>query len=210
MKLVTRAEMARLCGVSKPGIAKAIKLGVVNLIGDGRSARIDITDPVNVDYINREEHNCGGKNDVRSTPGTKSDNPLPPPPSSSPDRPVINSLDDINETNLFLLTKSDIDKLKAYEQALSARLKREESRGKLISRTLVRSIFHKLYTVDNNELKSMEDKLTPSICGLFGEHDDSENAVAVRKLLNNEITKALRHIKRILNDHLKKIEVEKI
>jgi hypothetical protein len=116
--------------------------------------------------------------------------------------PDIKSLNDIDETTLFLMAKSDIDKLKSFQQAQETRIKVDKLRGDLIERNIVKLAFAKLYTVDNNELKAMEERLTPSICGIFGEMDDSKKSVRVQKLINNEVTKALRHIKRIMDEFL--------
>ncbi len=123
--------------------------------------------------------------------------PPPPPPPTE-----FRSLADLSEMDLQLMSKQDIDKMKVIEQTLKTRLDREHAEGLLVKRMDVKRVFAKIYSVDVNELKAMEDRLTPAICGVFGEADDSDHAVEIRKMLNNEITKSLRHIKRLLNDYL--------
>lgn len=212
-----------MCGVSKAAITKAADTGSIGMVVDGKKQVVNLDHHLTKEYMNSKGI-VGTKDGLKLATGqpqrgkTVGKKPLAKedplvitaPISNAHGLPVIKSLDDIDETNLFLLEKRDIDKLKAYEQALETRLKREERRGLLIPRNTVKLIFSKIYTVDNNELKTMEDRLSPAICGIFGEGDDSENSVKVRKLLNDEITKALHHIKRIINDYLVKVGSEKI
>ena len=92
--------------------------------------------------------------------------------------------------------------MKLIEQTFKTRLDREHAQGLLVKRQDVKQVFAKIYSVDTNELKSLEDRLTPAICGVFGEPDDSDSALQIRKMLNEEVTKSLKHIKRIINDYL--------
>ena len=153
-------------------------------------------------------------NDLPATPENTyipQEKPLPPeyyrqisPNIDNDNTPIegIKSLDDIDETNLFLLSKQDIDKLKSYEQAMTAKMKREEARGLLVPKKLVKNVFDKLYAIDNNELRAIEDRVAPGLCEIFGVNDESEEVTKACQLLNKEITKSLKHIKRKLNDFL--------
>lgn len=108
----------------------------------------------------------------------------------------------ISDHDLGLLGSSELDRMKTIEQTLKIRQQREAARGELIPRNAVKIIFAKLHAVDNAEFKTMEDRLTPAICGVFGEADDSDAALQIRKMLNKEIIKVLRHSKRIINTYL--------
>lgn len=113
------------------------------------------------------------------------------------------TLADLTEQDLRNFTKEDVNKLKTIEQTLKTRLDREAADGRLIERSLVKQVFARIHSVDTNELKTLKDRLTPAICGVFGESDDSDNAVVIRKMLDEEMIKSLRHMKRLINDFLK-------
>ncbi len=118
------------------------------------------------------------------------------------------SLKDITPENLIDVDKQDIDKFEKYESALTKQQKREADRNELIRRNLVETVFAKLYSVDTNELKELENRLAPAICGIFKVNDDGDESIEVRKLMNKEITKSLRHIKRIMDTFLKRHKVK--
>ena len=120
----------------------------------------------------------------------------------APERYEIVDLAGMSDHDLGQLGSSELDRMKTIEQTLKIRQQREAARGELIPRNSVKIIFAKLHAVDNAEFKTMEDRLTPAICGVFGEPDDSDHALEIRKLLNNEIIKVLRHSKRIINTYL--------
>lgn len=208
MNTVSKAHFAQMCSVSKAAITKACKAGSLGTEGEGRKQVINLDHRLTKEYLKDKAGSAPKKEQSKKSAADPFE--ITAPESDEHGLPAIRSLDDINESNLFLLEKKDIDKLKAYEQALETRLKREERRGILISRDTVKLVFSKIYTVDNNELKTMEERLTPAICGIFGEEDDSGKTVLVRKLLNDEITKSLRHIKRIVNDFLVRQGSDKI
>ncbi len=109
---------------------------------------------------------------------------------------------DLTERDLRNFTKEDVNKLKTIEQTLKTRLDREAADGLLIERSLVKRVFARIHSVDTNELKTLKDRLTPAICGVFGEPDDSAHAVTIRKMLDDEMIKSLRHMKRVINDFL--------
>lgn len=101
-----------------------------------------------------------------------------------------------------VLGKAETERIKSFWQSQDVRLKVEERRGKLISRKLVKLVFARLHTVDTTELKAMEDRLAAGICAIFGEAEDSSEGMQVRKLMNGEIVKSLRHVKRIIGEYL--------
>ncbi|MEE8206496.1 MAG: hypothetical protein V3T82_06070 [Nitrospinaceae bacterium] len=123
------------------------------------------------------------------------DDPLPP-------AKEFRTLADLTERDLRNFTKEDVNKLKTIEQTLKTRLDREAADGLLIERSLVKQVFARIHSIDTNELKTLKDRLTPAICGVFGEPDDSPHAVTIRKMLDDEMVKSLRHMKRLMDEFL--------
>ena len=107
----------------------------------------------------------------------------------------------ISEGNLREVPKLELDKMHKLETLLKVRVEREAKRGELIDRSLVSSVFGKLYTVDSNELKTLGIKLSPDLSAIF-EADDPEKILAAEKRIDDEIMKVLSHIKRIMDDAL--------
>ena len=122
----------------------------------------------------------------------------------------IETLDDITAKNIHLLPLDYIKKLKEYETAMKARQMRDESRGFLIERALVRSFISRLYTIDTNQIKTQEDRLVPELCGVFGKQDGCPESFDARKLIKDDGAELLRSIKRMMDDFLVKLREEKL
>lgn len=115
---------------------------------------------------------------------------------------------DIDEALAFMssldvrrFSKQDIDKLKNMESLLKTRVERQHKRRELIERTLVQSVFAKLYQVDTNELGVLGSRLAPAVAGVFGV-DDPELILKVEHMIDIETMKTKAHIKRVMHDFL--------
>jgi hypothetical protein len=97
--------------------------------------------------------------------------------------------------------KVDIDKLKNLEALLKVRVERQHKRRELIERSLVQSVFGKLYQIDSAELGVLGARLAPAVAGLFGV-DDAELTLRVEQMIDVEVMKTKSHIKRLLGDFL--------
>lgn len=218
-----------MCGVSAAAITLAYQTGTVAISDDGfvnldhintkrylkkkrekaaeKGKRV-ATSPMKVRPLRPREYLPQKKKEPTPPKKTKppplkiarKPSPVPPPPP--PALVGFKSLAELTESDLLGFSKQDVDKMKVIEQTLKTRLDREHAQGLLVKRQDVKQVFAKIYSVDTNELKSLEDRLTPAICGVFGEPDDSDSALQIRKMLNEEVTKSLKHIKRIINDYL--------
>lgn len=99
------------------------------------------------------------------------------------------------------LTKASVDKLHKMEALLKTRIERQAKRKELIDRSLVRTVFGRLYQIDTNELQPIGAKITPLILSITGV-DDPEVALKIEQAIASEVMKTLQHIKRTLNDAL--------
>ena len=203
MKLYTKAEFSRVAGVCTASIAKAIKTGRVKVFGEGRSARVDAMDPVNMMYINGiEVHPTAGRKKSSSVPNKPGPAPLPP-----------SEVEDLTELldsgNLGVISKQSADRIKTIAQIQQIRVKTEEMRKELIPRVLVQRIISKLYTIDVNEFRTLGPNLAPEIAALAG-IDDSETIIKIEAIVEKEVYNILRHVKRLMDDFLKSVEAEEI
>ncbi len=228
MNTTSKAHFSKMCGVSGAAITQAAKTGIISISDDGfvnldhvktktylqkkrdkaaEQGKRLATSPMRVRPLKPREYIPQKRKEpkppkAKPTPRKVAENPPLTPPPPPPELVEFRSLAELTESDLLGFSKQDVDKMKVIEQTLKTRLDREHAQGLLVKRQDVKQVFARIYSVDTNELKSLEDRLTPAICGVFGEPDDSDAALQVRKMLNEEVTKSLKHIKRIINDYL--------
>lgn len=208
MNTVNKKHFADQCGVSKAAITKACQNG---LVATDENGNVNLDRSITKSYLKaklartaKKDARISPAKKAKKKPGPKPKNPksITAPESDAPFFQELKSLDDLNENNMHLYDKADIDKFKSFEAALSTRVKREELQGKLINRSAVRVIFAKLHTIDTNQWKPLEDRLAPGISGIYGFEEGCKEEVKVRQIISGEVAKTLRHVKRLLDDFL--------
>lgn len=110
-------------------------------------------------------------------------------------------LNAIEHMDLRKLSNSAVQKIRGMEAALKVRVEREMKRGQLIDRTLVTTVFSRLYQIDSNELRTLGAKLSPELCGKLGIEEPGAQ-LEVEKMIDNEVLKVLAHIKRLIDKFL--------
>jgi len=205
-QLVTQTAFAKLCQVSAEAIRKACESGKIDIQGKGRKKKINLSGANTIAYLH-------DKNSQRVKPKiSKSEQPIqeiesnqsPPPPNQQKSN-IINLLDLGEDINIETVSAQDIKKLKDLESARKSAEDRRKSRGELIERSLVKFVLGKIFTIEVNQIKPIADKAPSKIAAIF-ESDDSEKILAVSKLLSEEHTKALKHIKHITDKFLSGLE----
>jgi phage terminase Nu1 subunit (DNA packaging protein) len=199
MKKVSKTDFADMCGVSKAAISKACAAGNIKTIGEGRKQKVDVDHRLTKDYLSEK---------VGSSSANQSRDELLP-SGDQMDLP-ISDINAINRDEILLYEKPQLERLKLFEQAKLENIKVAEKEGTLISRELVERVFSKIYTVDTQQLRPLEDVLTPEICAIFGAQDDSPEGAKVRKKINEKVLAALDHIKRIIDEYLISIGSDKL
>lgn len=217
MALISRQDLARMLKLHASQIYKNCTNGKLHM---DENKMIDTEHPINATYIKiREVRMERAENANFKKRG--------PPPGSiclanekkiaeavgrgeDPGAISTGSSDEFTVPSDFAdLGKHNVDILKTVEQIRGMQVKREKERNELVSRTLTQRVFHKLYIVDTNEFKTLGDKLAPDLAAIAGV-DDSEITIQMSQRVEKEVYKILNHIKRIINDFLKKIDAEEI
>jgi hypothetical protein len=103
--------------------------------------------------------------------------------------------------DMSMLTGADVQKVARLESALKTRVEREAKRGQLIERKLVQTVFGRLYQIDSNQLKTLGAKLAPDIAGEMG-IEDTGSLLRIEQKIDEEVSKMLAHIKRLIDDFL--------
>jgi len=192
--------------ISRQAIQSLVQRGYLNRV-DGK---IDTEDPKNAEWIAARQgqplHPCAVN--ARTVAAIKRGE-IPPPSDDTEGFDAEAVLSAAADLDFKKLTKSDIDKLHKLEGLLKIRVEREAKRGELIDRTLVRTVFGKLYQIDSNELRTLGGKLSADIAGIFGV-EDVELMLKVEQKIDTEVVRILAHIKRLMDDFLVKQGTEVI
>ncbi len=213
MNTISKSKFADKCGVSKQAITKAVKSGAVITDGNGK---VDLDHRVTRDYVKEQKRKAKLKpKPLKKKHGEVAVN-VPQSENQTNKKgeqlnlPSISDINSIRREDLIGYQKPDLDKLKVYEEARLKNIQVQEKEGTLISRALVEKVFSKIYTVDTEQLRAMEERLAPKILDICKVgHEDSE-AVKVREEVNNQISKILENIKRIIDKFLVDIDSEKL
>jgi len=107
----------------------------------------------------------------------------------------------LNASNIQSMSYADVQKVQKIESALKTRVERQQKRGELIERTIVKTLFGKIYQVDVQELRTLGSKIAPEVAGLMG-IDDPSMILMVEQRIDGEILKSLAHIKHIIDEFL--------
>lgn len=222
---VNQSHFSKMCGVSRQAVSKAVKAKLIKLIGK----KVNLDHRITCEYYFTQTGKSLKPESVDEPPHVKSTPPKKAPPVKKTkvekitapvieDGPLggdvldidndivlpdgIQCLDDINEKNILSIQSDYLKKLAELEKAKTSKQKREEALGLLIKRTTVRTVFAKLHTIDTNQWKTLEDRISPGISGIFGFEEGCPEEVEVRKIITNETSKTLRHVKRLLDEFL--------
>lgn len=113
-------------------------------------------------------------------------------------------LDALNTHDFSKLPGPAVQKMQRLEAALKTRVDREAKRGGLIDRNLVSVVFAKRYQIDTNQLRPLAAKVAPDLAAELGV-EDPETVLKIEKRLDDEISRILTHVKRLMDDFLKGI-----
>ncbi len=219
-----------MVGITRQAINEVVRSGKIPLVGEGRGSKVDLDNEVVKKYITETKERHKSENGLetervvhdetveagrelvkllltKSKPGM-SDIPLPG--NHKPINPDPSDRSSFGVEGKFTKTEMEIKKMDIQIQQM--KVKTDKDRNELISRELLKRVFSKLYAVDQNEFKTLSDKITPEIAAI-AQVSDMKKQNQINELIQDECGKILKHIKRILNDFLVeqkagKIEVE--
>jgi hypothetical protein len=194
--LVSQKAFADLCDVSPPAISKAIKQQRLKKVG----TKIDLDCPLSKQYLKLQQQSAP---DVQKKKPAKKKTPKKKTvedgePGEQMKLPL--SLDDMTDEQLMLHDKVDIDQLDKIQAARKKKFEYAVAKNNYIKRELLAQLFARLYTIDKDEFKAFEERLTPAICGIFGFQPDSQEALDLMKLLNEETTRVIVHRQRKIEE----------
>ena len=206
MDLISQSELARRVGLTRQAIAKAIKVGRVDIYGEGAQAKVDFFGDATQEFIRIVHSRNKGKPKGAKKKASKS-KAKGSAKTKSKDVPAKPDILTDEELGLKLrlsansLTRLEAERLKAIEQVHSLVIKNEESRLKLVSRKSVEMVFGQIYAIENNQLKSIPANSCADLAALCGT-DSAEVIMSLEEYLDKKIFSVLKVMKKTLDDYL--------
>lgn len=212
MCLVSKSEFARKAGVSPQAVDQKIKKGHIDLVGEGRKAKIDIESEKACQYLN--DLNDNRERAHRDKKGNTLDKPKKD--KQQAEKKVISNaeknievpvktdqtiLEGVPET-LQEMSKYDLDRMKAAVTIQKEKLKHDKERQLVIDRAVIHKAFNELYQIDREELLQASSHLSPRICqDVFGTNDP-EKMTKTTEILDAEFYKIQGHVQKVFDKYL--------
>ena len=188
MELVSKAEFSRRVKVSKTAISKAISSNKLRVVGEGRSAKIDMDDHLSVNYKNDNSSNRQVGQQAKSQSGQpQNNNTNNSPAASAPAESVA-----LRDEKLRL-------------QTAKLKIEMAEQMGKLILKSHVEDCFSKISASIVSYIFPIGDRLGAEIASIF-ETMDQDKINETRRVIDKEVGRALEAVKRDIIDSLSEVE----
>lgn len=215
MALLKLTAFAKLAGVSRPAIYKAVEKGQLTRRKNGK---LDTKHVDNAHYLKTHgatkinppkpvKKKQSKKKSVKKTAkkkGNKNKNIDLPDLSELSNDSAESILDDISGDGITR-SAAELQKIKATIEHTVLKIKRE--RQELIDRSLVESLIAVISTIDTNELLTIPANVAPEIAGICGK-SDNKTILKITQFLSKKTYAYLEHKKRILTDWLKRVDAE--
>ncbi len=215
MGLISQAAFARLAGVSKPAIFKAIRSGKLQLT---ESKKIDDRDPLSIHYL-RSQLERGKKDIKKETVKLIKAKKMPDPVQKQPDltankedkpsnvvdqkQSVISpSAGETDHLYQNLIDKDSLDAELKKVQTEKIKISNAEKLKLLVPMDIMKKKFGKISGVILNYFFPMGDRLAPLVCGLCGV-TDSEIVKKVKNKIDAEVTRSLAEFKKEASTDMK-------
>jgi hypothetical protein len=179
-RYLTRLGVAKLAGVSKMAVVKALRSRWISLT---ESDTIDSQDPEFVHWLANVR-----EKKARGIPNPQNLDVYLVKPESSQGKPAIAATLPVNFGSR---QQADIAKIQA--QVMQLTLKNERMRAELVNREEAKRVYSEIYNVQQTELLSLGDRLGPEIAAMTG-IDKPDTTLAIGQLIRSEISKALDHV----------------
>ena len=208
---MTRAELSRLAGVSKPAVTQAIKRGLLFLT----NGEIDANHPKTKAYLSQASgRRIAATQEKKARTPTKPSEPMTqksaekPRPSelSAPKTPEPKARSErrdkpkTSEGETF----EEAQLREKIERADKLALENRQKRGELIQVSLVHSFLSRLYAIDTSQFLTRGDRIAATCAGAArAAASDDEASVRVNDLLTSDAYTEQAFKKKLIQDFLK-------
>jgi len=122
---------------------------------------------------------------------------------------LLDSGKTLKASEIVGMPKAWVEKIRMYEQTKQITQKRQQERGQLLNKKIIRIAFGKLFEIHVNQFLTIKSKVIPDIAGIFSSTDEVKKLQA-EKLIDTELWEILNNIKTDFNKFLIKIGTDAI
>lgn len=184
MNPATQKQIKELTGLSKQAVSKACKAGHITMVYSDGKKMVDLDGHLTVEWLKRHPAQTAPAVNQPVLPIIKT------PPQNDSSNP--SGLPSTGETK-----KLQNEKLE--EQIEDLKIKNQQKRADLIPKKLVVTVFNRIYSIDENQLKPIGVNVMPKISSVYNE-SNSVKAKELLEYLGKEDDKNLKsEILKILN-----------
>jgi hypothetical protein len=191
--VISRPDFAALIGVTDQRVTQLVKAGKLDLYDGG--VDLDGTNSrATLEHYKRKAAKFDNESDSTNALSR------------------IKTLEGLTINQITQLHKDDIAKIKLALDSQRIEQEIKKTRETLIDRDYVTRVFHRFYTILDQELKPLGERITAEALGVLN-IDIASNATAAAehtKLVTSNVYKTLTHVKRLFNESLDKINADKI
>jgi hypothetical protein len=213
---ITQAELASRLGISRQAVCCAKREGRLGMDESGR--RVDLDSEATKYYVARALERLadkGGKVEAAEALAQRrravdAQRKKPPPveksePKKKKKKAVKKgrSLEELRD-----LDKHELDKLKTISIILEKQQKTEIVRRELVERESVAALFSRLYTIHISEFHGLGGKIAADVAAHF-KLDDAKSKIATKKIIDDNVFHALKHIQAKITRHLEELKKSK-
>ena len=173
MNLIPQSKFKDLVGISKQAVSQLVKSGAVTSVKKGRYPQIDLDGALTQQYLAEK-----ADQKAESTRDYSTD-------ISKPTQPILGD-------------KRSYEIEKIREQIQEIQIKNAIKRGDLVEKKLIKKVFDRIYSIDQQQLKPMGFNVSPKISAVYNSAN-AEKSIQIMELIKSEDSELKAEIGRILN-----------
>jgi len=173
MNLIPQSKFKDLVGISKQAVSQLVKSGAVTSVKKGRYPQIDLDGALTQQYLAEKQD----KKTESETDYSFESRPLP---------------------SIIPGDKRSYEIEKIREQIQEIQIKNAIKRGDLVEKKLIKKVFDRLYSIDQQQLKPLGVNVSPKISAVYNV-GNTEKTLQILELIKSEDPELKNEIGRILN-----------
>lgn len=199
---VTKAEIARLAGLTRAAVSGKCKRGALPVMEDGT---LDLDDPVVQDYVSKASGTRNGfKPGTRKRPDLLKENrgkprtkkPVPPDPDDvTADEPLPEVPGYTGNENLDTFTGNELMDIERREKIRKLQIANRKAESEVIERDEVKAIMSAIDAIIQSQMRPLGTALAPEVASVAGASDPGTE-IEITRLIDEGVERLLQNIKR--------------
>lgn len=187
MNLINQTQLGKISGTTRQNVGKAIKRipAVLTLMKHKGVTKIDLDGALTQNWIGTRGQTPEKKEEIKKKKKNTAKEITP---------------DQVSEFTppTAALEKHELEKRKLILGNEKLEIENGKKRGKLIKKDLVQKVFGRIYSIDENQFKTIGMTVAPKITAAFGEANQKKS-IEILKLFKSDSIEKKKEIVKILN-----------